>query len=241
MLIYRYLFASLCILVVTGCPGYQHPGPIYQKILPGDPSIQANRIKPHKIKYEKIGASMVYNLRLLPNNGLDTYQLTIDFQQNETSNPDTIYFDPQTLGYTARHLTTQDYSIDVKFSNGHFTGQLIPAKGSGYTPVVFEKSYQHGAFEPAVINYFIVALPLELGYTASLPIFDLNKGSQLLWANIKVLGQETLTINGQEIETWKVSSDGVRKKIIWLSNKYPYAIKMQTEGTFGSWEISSVE
>jgi hypothetical protein len=120
------------------------------------------------------------------------------------------------------------YTVDVRFSEEHFTGTLVPAPGSEYEPVTYDKTYSHGGFEPAIINYFIPALPLAEEYTASLPIFDLNRGSEMFWANIDVLGRETLEIDGREYDTWKVESRGVREKTIWVTTSEPYAITMIT-------------
>ena len=230
--------ASLSLLLLaTSCSSSEHPGPIYTKVLPGDLALHPERLRPHSIRYKKLSGSMYYEMDRVTIDDRSLYKLDIYFNSDGEGVPDSIYFDPETLGYSGRHLELQDYTIDVQFQDGYFTGNLIPAEGSNYDPVTYDKQYEHGAFEPAVINYFIAALPLAEGYTASIPTFDLSNGSQILWANIEVLGKEILEIDGIQYNTWKVISDGIRQKTLWISEDVPYAIKMQTKGVFGTWEI----
>jgi hypothetical protein len=214
--------------------------PIYTKVLPGSDALNAGIIKPHKVSYEKIGGSMIYILERVFLDSAEVYKASVYLNDDESGTPDIMYFDVNTLGYVGRKLVLPDYTIDVAFSQGRFKGDLIPTEGSKYKPVKYDKAYDHGAFEPAIINYFISALPLKEGYTASIPILDLNNGSEILWANIEVEGKEILIINGQQTETWKVLSHGIREKTIWVSTTEPYFIKMKTEGNWGTWELDKV-
>jgi len=230
---------SLLFLLATNSSfGQNSPEPIFQKILPGDPTLSSERMAPHHVRYRKFGGSMQYDVELVELNDAEVFRVNVDINQNDSLPPDSMYFDTETLEYVGRYLELSNYTIDVRVSGGHFSGLLIPADGSDMTPVVYDKNYPHGAFEPAIINYFISALPLAEGYTASIPVFDLNNGSQMLWSNIEVLGKEVLRIKGREYETWKVQSDGIRQKTIWVSTTEPYAIRMKTKGMFGTWEIS---
>lgn len=231
------------ILSITSCARGGPPDPIYQKIKPGDTSIQSERISAHRIQYKKSTVSMNYTMVAVEQKGIPLWQIDIDFNSGASSKPDRIWFDTRTLAFRGRLLPLADYTIDVKMDEGLFSGNLTPTDGSDYSPIQYNKTYPHDAFEPAIINYFIGALPLQVGYTASIPVFDLNNGSQMLWSNISVVDEEIVTIDGQTFDTWKVISDGIKKKTIWVSKQYPFAIKMQTSGNFGSWLIvpSSIE
>ncbi len=233
---------NLLILTITisiyGCSTAQPPGkPSFDPVIPGDAALVVDRIVPHKIKYEKSGGNMTYVMDEVIKDGKEAYELKIYFNQDESGIPDKIYIDKKTLGYIGRRLEMKDYIIDVKFSNNRFSGKLDPTEGSDYTEVVYDKEYPHNAFEPAVINYFIAALPLKKGYTASIPVFDLNKGSQMFWSNIEVLGRESVKVDGKKYETWKVKSTGIKEKTIWVSTEVPYALKMKTKGSWGTWEL----
>ena len=183
---------------------------------------------------------MIYDLQKVERNGEDVFRLYVYFNIDEDGAADIMFFDSNTLEYRGRILGSGEdskYLLDVSFSNNHFTGELIPKNDSEYEPRTYDKTYPHGAFEPAVINYFISALPLKEGYTASIPVFDLNNGSQMFWSNIKVLKREKLKIQKKEYDTWKVLSSGIREKTIWVSVTEPYAVKMKTKGNPGSWEL----
>jgi len=211
--------------------------PIYPVVLPGDPSLHSERMVPHEVIYKKFGGVMLYAMDRVEVEGKNTFRVQIYFNDDKSGVPDTLYFDPETLAYTGRTLVLNDYTIDVKVQDGHFTGSLTPSEGSDYNPATYDKIYEHGAFEPAIINYFIAALPLAEGYKASIPVFDLNNGSQMLWSNIEVLGRESVKIGGQTFDTWKVKSNGIREKTIWVTTSEPYAIKMDTKGVFGTWKL----
>lgn len=227
----------ICIMILAGCSKAQPPKtPAYQPVIPGDSDINTTLMKPHRVTYKKLGGEMTYEMRSVTKNGHAAYELAIYFNQSKT--PDLIYINQATLGYLGRRLELKDYTIDVQFENSRFSGKLIPVEGSDYNEIIYDKNYPHNAFEPAVINYFIAALPLSKGYTASIPVFDLNNGSEMFWSNIKVEGKETIKVNGKKYDTWKVVSNGIREKTVWVSTEVPYAIKMKTKGNRGTWELS---
>ncbi|MEZ5427962.1 MAG: hypothetical protein R2747_16950 [Pyrinomonadaceae bacterium] len=224
-------------LVASGNAQAKPTEAMYQKVFPGDSVVNSNRIKPHKVKYEKGNYAMIYDLRKIEKDGKQIYEMLIYFG-NETATPDKIYFDTKTLAYIGRRLELKDYTIDVKYTDSKFTGDLIPAKDSKYTPRKYDKAYSHTFFEPAIVNYFIAALPLKEGYKASVPTIDLNNGSEIWWANVEVLGREKVESNGKIYDTWKVLSKGIKDKTIWISTDEPFAVKMETSGNLGSWLVN---
>ncbi len=238
-----FLFSLSLIFALFACGNAQRKPTeaMFQKIMPGDKVVDASRIKPHKVKYEKGGGSMIYDLQKIEKDGKKVYEMRIYFG-DESSTPDKIYFDTKTLAYIGRRLELKNYTIDVKYSNGKFTGDLIPAKDSNFNPRKYNKAYSHTFFEPAIVNYFIAALPLKEGYKASVPTIDLNNGSEIWWANIEVLGKEKIESNGKTYDTWKVRSKGIKDKTIWISRTEPFAVKMETGGNWGAWMVNeSVE
>ena len=237
----KYVFLLLSGIIIS-CSKAQPPEPIYQKILPGDPALDVGFLKPHKVKYKKKGAEMLYDMHTERFQDEERYELFVSFNRGEGEIPDKMYIDMQTLGFAGRRMSMPDYTLEVAMADDNaFTGNLEPTEGSSYSPILYDKDHPHGAFEPAVLNYFLAALPLKAGYTASIPCMDLNQGSQILWANIEVEGEEELTIDGKTYQTWKVVSDGIRKKTFWLSKEVPYFIKMKTKGTSGGpWILDEV-
>lgn len=215
-----------------------NPDPIYTKVVPGDESTRPEMIKPHKVRYEKIGNSMRYDMKTIERNGRQVYELEIFFNDNEAPT-DRMFFDMETGAFAGRYLNAEGagYTLDLDFADNRMTGALSPHEGPEYTYREYDKTHPHAAFEPAVINYAISVLPLEKGYTASIPTMDLNNGSEIIWANIKVEGRETITIDGKEFDTWKVVSNGIRNKVVWVSTTEPYAIQMITKGNPGTWKL----
>lgn len=230
----------LFIVLLYSCSAKaQNPDPIYQKVIPGDASLQFNRIIPHVVKYKKgKKVGMYYDMHITEKWGKEVYELAIRFG-DENATPDLIYIDTKTLGFAGRRLQMDraGYTIDLRLENNHMKGALEPHEGSKYEYQEYDKKHPHGAFEPAVINYAITALPLKEGYTASIPTMDLNNGSQIIWANIKVEKRETIKVGDKSYDTWKVSSKGARDKTVWVSTEVPYVIKMTTKGNPGAWEV----
>ncbi|GAB4196443.1 MAG: hypothetical protein Tsb002_29780 [Wenzhouxiangellaceae bacterium] len=243
-MIYRTLLFCCLLLAFTACTSSARtpPEPIYPKVLPGDASLNPAIITPHRLRYRKSGMFMVYDVRPVRYGDTNAIQAKIFVNQEYADDvaTDTIIFDRKTLAYRARQLgggADSPYRLEIEVQDHHLTGQLTPGQGSDYQPRSYDKQYPHDAFEPAIINYFIAALPLSEGYRASLPVFDLNDGSQMFWSNIEVLGRETLTIDGHTFDTWKVFSDGIKQKTIWISTNAPYAVQMKTSGNWGAWQI----
>ncbi len=238
--LFQPTFTAILLLIaitLSSCASRTPPEPIFQKVIPGNADINSERMQAHSIRYQKSSWSMDYQITATEKDNLQLWRADIYFNRQADSKPDSIWYDRQTLAFRGRLLPLQDYTIDVSMRDGLFSGTLSPAEGSDYSAVDYHKIYPHDAFEPAIINYFIAALPLSTGYTASIPVFDLNNGSQMFWSNIEVLGEEMVAIGDQSFDTWKVVSNGIKKKTIWISKQYPFAIKMQTSGNPGSWLI----
>ncbi len=181
---------------------------------------------------------MTYIMKEVEKNGQEAYELAVYYNVDEsTGTPDLMYFDRTTLGYIGRKMEMQAYTLEVNFANKNFSGTLTPTANSEYSPRTYNKDYPHNGFEPAIINYFIAALPLKEGYKASLPVFDLNNGSEMYWSNIEVLKRETIKLNSKSYDTWKVLSKGIKEKTIWVTTTEPYAIKMKTKGAGGTWLV----
>lgn len=227
----------LALLVSCGAKA-QKPDPIYNKVLPGDQNLTPNRISAHKVTYKKGKGTMIYDMHKVNKWGKEVYELAIYFG-DENATPDLIYMDLNSLGFAGRRLQMDKagYTLDLQFENNTMNGALEPHEDSDYEHRAYNKVHPHEAFEPAVINYAITALPLKAGYTASIPTMDLNNGSEIIWANIKVEKREKVTIGGKTFDTWKVSSNGIRNKTVWVTTTEPYVIKMKTKGNPGTWEL----
>lgn len=227
----------LALLVSCGAKA-QRPDPIYKKVLPGDLNLVPSRISSHKVTYKKGRGTMIYDMHKATKWGKEIYELAIYFG-DESATPDLIYMDMNSLGFAGRRLQMDKagYTLDLQFDQNTMKGALNPHEGSDYEYREYNKVHPHEAFEPAVINYAITALPLKEGYTASIPTMDLNNGSEIIWANIKVEKREKVTIGSKTFDTWKVVSNGIRNKTVWVTTTEPYVIKMKTKGNPGTWEL----
>ena len=214
--------------------------PAFQAVVPGDPSIDTSRLSDHKVKYTKLGGKMTVLVEKSSIDGRDLITTTVWFNMDETApNPDIVQHDAQSMGFVRRTFGNPDvYVIDVKFKDGRFLGSLTPGPESNYSPIEYDKPYPHEGFEPAIIFNAIRTLPLEEGYEASIPVFDLNNGSQMFWSNITVAGREQVTVGGRTYDTLKVVSEGIRNKTLWFADHLPYPVQMKTEGSPGLWKAS---
>lgn len=241
MRVFTILVVVLINSFLVACSNRQPPAPIYDKVIPGSNILSDRHFAPHSIIYEKVGSKMRVDLSKITFENKALYKVEIAFDLGGKNIPDTIYFHQDNLGYYGRVLTMPAYTIDVRYQNGLFKGHLQPSTESDLKAVEYNKPYPHSAFEPAMIPYFISALPLSDGYQASIPVFDLNNGSQMFWSNIEVVARETIQIDHQSYDTWKVISDGIKHKTLWIPVGKAYAVKMETAGAMGSWEATSIK
>lgn len=234
----------LLALNLTAClqPAHTAPAqPAHKQVLPGSDDIDPDRLGSHKVTYKKTGGVMVVHVDRDTHAERPTIRTKVWFNTAVLSKtPDTVRHDAETMGFVSRHFgDPEQYVIDVRFEDNKFVGDLIPGKDSGYKPVKYDKAYPHGGFEPAIIFNVIRTLPLAEGYRASIPVFDLNDGSRMYWANIEVTGTEKLKLAGKTYDTLKVVSEGVRKKTLWFADGVPYPIQMETQGALGVWKVAS--
>jgi len=219
----------------------EHPGALYEKILPGSSLIDVSNVSPGITRYKKFRGNMDYHLSEAEPPSTDSFKLFIDFVVNGKSAPDTLYFDSSTLEFQSREFYNAfgKYTGVLSFKNNYLTGELRPdpAGSSLQESLVYNKEYEHPVFEPAMLNYLLGALPLEIGFTASLPMLDLNNGSSIVWANIEVTGKDVLHLGGKNHEVWKILSDGSRKKTFWISTSGNYFVKMKNQGVWFSWTL----
>jgi len=231
------LLTSTFTIIACQSKAQEHPGPIYQKILPGDTQLDISKILPHSIPYRKFRGKMIYHLSHENN---ELFRLFIDFKVNGKNSPDTVYFSRETLGFRSRHFYNgfAKYTGKLSFSDKTLTGSIRPEEGSSLSsPLLYDKVYVHEVFEPAMLHYVLSALPLKKGYTASLPMLDLNDGSSIIWANIKVESQQTMKENGKTYSVWQITSQGSRNKTFWLSTEQPFFVKMKNSGVRFNWKI----
>ncbi len=215
--------------------------PQFQKILPGDDSIDTDLLSDHKIEYSKPGGSMTVRVERELLGARPLITTNVWFNTDDTApNPDTIQHDAATMSFYSRKFGNPEvYVIDFKFVQGRFTGALTPGPESNFTAVDYDKAYSHGGFEPAIIFNAIRTLPLAIGYKASIPVFDLNDGAQMYWSNIEVVGREEVHVGGKSYDTLKVVSKGIRTKTLWFVDSLPYPVQMKTNGSPGLWKVQS--
>ncbi|MEP5611367.1 MAG: hypothetical protein ABJP45_03925 [Cyclobacteriaceae bacterium] len=227
-------FASLACLSQNSIDS----DPLYQRVLPGSASIDLEKIEEGVISYKKFRGKMTHHLSEIGSH----YKLFIEFVVNAKEAPDTVYFDKETLAFERRHFYNAwgKYTGKLRFENDKLIGEITPDETGSQLQeqLVFNKQYDFELFEPAMLNYIIGALPLSMGFSASLPMLDLNKGSELIWANIKVEGEEIVKSNGNQYETWRVTSYGSRNKIFWIDKHRNVMVKMQNEGVKFNWKLS---
>ena len=230
--------------MMTGCkePIPPHPGPIYKKIYPGSSEIDVSKLQPERIHYSKFRGSMIYNLEKLDQSDEPLFRLFIDFKVNGRNAPDSVYFSTKDLSFKKRwfHNAFANYTGQLSMEDKTLRGQIIPEEESSLTDkLVFNKTFKHKVFEPAILHYVLSCLPLELGYRASLPMLDLNDGSSVIWANIEVVEETTTKVAGKRRKVWKIISHGSRYKTFWLLADEPVFVKMKNQGVKFKWRYKS--
>ncbi len=214
---------------------------LYQKILPGNNQMKITTDILKSYKYSKPFGSMAYDIKktLIGNN--EYWQLNIDFIVNGKASPDTVYFDAKTLAFYKRSFKNSfsKYKGVLKFENNKLNGQLVPYSQDSKlkSPLMYDKVFRHGVFEPATLNYVLGVLPLKDGYKVSLPMLDLNNGASIIWANVEVIGKENVSHKGKTYSAWKVLSKGSREKIFWIDVENKFMVKMKNKGVWFQWKL----
>lgn len=207
----------------------------YQKVLPGDEMLNPSKISEHYVRYSKFGGKMDYRVGRTTFSDKDLWLVEVII--NGSTSPDSIFFDPVDLSYSARRLSNEGggYLMKVDLEQNQMEASLAALPGSDWDlEGEWEHTYDHGMFEIAVMNYFISALPLKEGLKVSMPyhVFSSKQNWKHYWLDVVVEGRETIKTNGTEYDTWKVQSlsqfDG--GKTFWIAENVPYAIKIHSHG-----------
>ncbi len=225
----------ITLMIATGCNSQNYEPGKYQKVFPGDQLVDASKLTEHGVKYKRRGGTMEYRLSEIAMDSRNLLRLTIRMQNGKKIFPDTLFFNPGDLSYAGRRLVnySQGYEMKVDIENGQMAASLTALPDSDWDWVGdFDKQFEHGLFEIAVMNYFIKALTLENGLKVSLPFFIFSEEFPIGWVDVVVEGKEELNIDGKVYQTWKVHSLGGKSgdKTFWISDDYPYALKIHSKG-----------
>ncbi|SHH09034.1 DUF3108 domain-containing protein [Flagellimonas flava] len=215
--------------------------PIHKKVLPGHEDIDLHKIKLYSSKYFKPFGEMTYDLNKVKFDDKQLLQLNIGFEVRGSQSPDTVFFDLKTLAFVKRSFKNSfsKYTGKLMFKNNKLTGALEPYTDDSdlKESLQFDKQFSHGLFEPAMLSYLLGSLPLQIGYSASLPMLDLNNGGSIVWANIEVVEKKKIKVKGEWYDTWKIISDGSRNKIFWIDVADNKLVKMKNEGVWFQWKL----
>ncbi len=232
---------AICLVVVlTACNEYRPQAEaLYAPFVPGEVTQQTGFMRPQTEVFEKFfGQGMRYEVTREVLDGRAVWRVAVLFGEASESN-DVMTLDARTLALLGRRLVMPDYTLELKLQDGHLSGELTPTAGSSYRPVRYDKRYPHAVFEPALINFAIASLPLDHGFTASIPTLDLTGETRVHWSDVQVLAQETLTLDGVPVPCWKVRASGLRDKTLWITVDSRRTVRMRTGGNWGDWTLQN--
>ena len=242
----RAVASSMLAIVSVGCVAPETPvqnAPEFQQLTPDSGDLDATALVEGIYRYQNnAGNQMNIRLSREPFEGREAFRAEVWFNAAlDDGSPDLIRFDASTYRFLSRRMgDPARYVVDVRFTDDNrFVGTLTPGEDSGYTAVVYDRPYPHGGFEPSILFFYLSALPLHEAYTVSIPTFDLNNGSQMIWANIEVEEREQINVLGRSYDALRIVSRGARNKIFWIVDDMPVPIRMRT-GDSPAWTLVTV-
>lgn len=230
LIIYFYVMS-----VFSCCNAQDYTPGNFQKVMPGDELVDASKITPHQVRFERENGNMTYRMDEVEKNNRELFRLSILLESGSNKFPDTIYFDKESFGFAGRTLINRRRGFhaklsmqgkDLQASIKELPGRELDWKGD------YTHEYPHGLFEISVLNYAIKTLPLEKGFKASVPVFVFSLEFPVAWIDVVVEGKEKLKINRKEYEAWKVNALGGKMgdKTFWISEKLAYPLKIHSKG-----------
>lgn len=219
----RRTAAVLAALALAAPAAAQEPAePAANRILPGDPAIQAGRIAPATDTFRVLvvangvelqTGSMVQDTRLVDGPGGPVLQ-RVYVAAGGIARVDSFAVSPRTLQAVWLRTMRRGRRLRLEW-DGATTGGTITEGDRTGTVVA---NLPSAVFPADGTDLVLRALPLRDGFSGAWPVYDDMRGARR-WIWAMVHGQETLTLaDASTVDTWTVSvGDGPDVASYWIA------------------------
>jgi hypothetical protein len=212
---------------VSGAALQQPPPP---RVLPGDSVLRPLAVRRDSVRYSLTmyrDADEIPVGRLTEHWRTDTVAgmpvlLRVQrLQRNLMQLVDSTWTDARTLAPRARRSLQQNRRVLLEFSGARVKGSLAPLDAP---PVPLDTTLRLAPFDAGSWELVLRALPLETGFAARFPVYDLDGG--LREYRVQVTGRST--VQGEDCHVAVLTLARNRESVVWLSAATGQVLQIET-------------
>jgi hypothetical protein len=229
-------FSSLVVLLAalhTGAPP-QSPGTataVSDTVQAGDPIVNASLLRPFFLERrltlargDTVTPFGRQSERLTSDtlDGRPVYLDVITFETPRATTVDSSWIDAATLRPLRMHSSNKARVVTLEFDGRRVRGRTVPAEGD---PTSVDEELAVRPFEWNMFGLAVSALPLRLGYRATMPVYVDRFGS-VIWYTVEVVRDTSLVrASGFRAPMWEVVATGdsvAPTARLWVSQRHRF-------------------
>jgi hypothetical protein len=229
-------FSSLVVLLAalhTGAPP-QSPGTataVSDTVQAGDPIVNASLLRPFFLERrltlargDTVTPFGRQSERLTSDtlDGRPVYLDVITFETPRATTVDSSWIDAATLRPLRMHSSNKARVVTLEFDGRRVRGRTVPAEGD---PTSVDEELAVRPFEWNMFGLAVSALPLRLGYRATMPVYVDRFGS-VIWYTVEVVRDTSLVrASGFRAPMWEVLATGdsvAPTARLWVSQRHRF-------------------
>jgi hypothetical protein len=206
------------------------PAPLPRLVLPGDSTLRGERVVPDTVRYaltlfrdaDEVPVGRLTDAVTIEMLGDVRVARRVQLLQRGTDRfVDTTYTDLRTMAPRARRAVQQNRKLHLDFVGARIKGSLGPFD---VPPVPLDTTLRIAPFDIGAWDLVLRALPLEKGYAARFPVYDVDAGVREY--RLSVTGETT--VQGEPAHVVVLTLSRTRESVVWVSIATGQVLQIET-------------
>lgn len=214
----------------SGAPLSTAAAPLPRLVVPGDTLLRPLVVTRDSVRYaltifrdadEIPVGRLVETMRADTINGVAIVSRVLRLQRGTLQLVDSTTLFAKTLAPRTRRALQQNRRVLLEFNGTRVKGSLAPLDAP---PVPFDTTFKVAPFDAGNWELVLRALPLERGFSARFPVYDLDGG--LREYRVNVTG--STTVQGEEAYVVILLLARNRESVVWVSKSTGVVLQIET-------------